>query len=138
MSYCQAAVGQDAMVPLGVLLVDDSPEFLESAGRFLSANPQIAIVGRALSGHEALALLEQLCPDLMLVDLSMPDMNGLETTQAIKARPTPPRVIIMTLHNDLEYATAAVASGADGFITKSAFSIGILPLIASLFVEAKQ
>ena len=124
------------MAPLRVLLVDDSPEFLESATRFLSSDPRIAIAGRALCGREALELAEQTQPDLMLIDLSMPDMNGLETTQAIKAWSASPRVIIMTLHNDPEYCMAAAAIGADGFITKSAFSVGVLPLITSLFTEA--
>jgi DNA-binding NarL/FixJ family response regulator len=124
------------MAPLRVVLVDDSPEFLESAARFLSNDPRIAIAGRALCGSDAIELAERMRPDLLLIDLSMPDMNGLETTQAIKARPAPPRVIIMTLHNDPEYCMAAAAIGADGFITKSAFSVGVLPLITSLFTEA--
>jgi DNA-binding NarL/FixJ family response regulator len=73
----------------------------------------------------------------MLIDLSMPEMNGLQTTKVIKARPAAPRVIIMTLHEDPEYSTAAAASGADGFITKSAFSVGMSRLLASLVAEAE-
>ena len=126
------------MCPLRVLLVDDSPEFLQSAIDFLSNDSRVEVVGHALSGGAALALAEQTRPDLMLIDFSMPEMNGLETTGAIKARPGAPCVIIMSLHEDPEYCTAAAASGADGFIRKSAFSVSMLQLIASLFAESAR
>ena len=124
------------MAPLNVILVDDSPEFLASAERFLSADSQIAIVARARSGYEALDLAARMRPDLVLVDLSMPGMNGLETTRRIKACPAAPRVIVMTLYDEPEYRVAAEAAGADGFVSKSAFRRSLLPLIATLCAEA--
>ncbi len=122
-------------MPLRILLVDDSLAFLESVSRFLSAHVGIEIVGRVLSGGEALEEVPRLCPDLVLMDLTMPEMNGLEATRHLKAQPIAPYVVILTLNNSSEYHTAALAVGADGFITKSEIGTALLPLIHSLFAE---
>src|SRR5438105_3576362 len=81
-------------------------------------------------------ILEQVAmlnPDLVLMDLAMPGMNGLETTRQIKARPAAPRVVIMTLYDVAEYRAAARDATADGFIAKSSIRSQLLPLLASLF-----
>ena len=121
------------MSPLRVLLVDDNHDFLESAVHFLSAYPCLQIVGWTFSGRDARALVARLQPDLVLMDLSMPGMNGLEATSQIKAEPCTPRVVILTLHDNPEYRLAAEAAGADGFIAKSEFGTQLLPLIHTLF-----
>ena len=121
--------------PIRVLLVDDSAEFLESAARFLATDLALAIVGRAFSGPEALELLGLLRPDLMLVDLMMPGMNGLELTGRVKSRPNPPLVIIATLYGIAEYATATETALADGWVAKSTFGAELLPLIHTLFAR---
>lgn len=118
---------------LRIILVDDSPEFLDSAVRFLSADPRIAIVGRALNGKDALNQILQLKPDVVLMDLAMPEMNGLEVTRHIKAQPIAPRVVILTLYDTPEYRSAAEGVGADGFITKSDFGTQVLPMLDVLF-----
>jgi DNA-binding NarL/FixJ family response regulator len=120
------------MLPVRILLVDDSPEFLEAATRFLSTDPQIAIAGRALSGVEAMEQVTRVHPDLVLIDWEMPGMSGLETTHNIKARPDAPSVIILTLHDNVEYRAAAQAAGADGYVTKSDFGTELLPCIHAL------
>jgi DNA-binding NarL/FixJ family response regulator len=121
------------MHPVRILLVDDSPEFLDSAAGFLSANPQLDIVGRALSGHEALDQVGMLCPDLVLMDISMPGINGIEATRSLKTLRAATRVIILTMHDNAEYRAAAALAKADGFIMKSEFGTQLLPLISSLF-----
>jgi DNA-binding NarL/FixJ family response regulator len=115
------------------LLVDDSPEFLEAAGRFLAADPYIELVGTVLSGKEAIEQVSILNPDLVLMDLAMPGINGLETTRRIKAEPDAPRIIILTLHDNPEYRAASESVDADGFIAKSDFGAELLPLIYLLF-----
>lgn len=115
------------------LLVDDSLAFLDSAARFLKGDQRLEIVGRALSGREALEQIPILRPDLVLMDLAMPEMNGLEATRLIKRQPNAPCVVILTLNDSHEYRMAAAAVGADGFVTKSEFAIELLPLIDSLF-----
>jgi DNA-binding NarL/FixJ family response regulator len=119
--------------PHRVLLVDDSPLFLESAANLLAIFPELEIVGRALSGRAALEQTAALAPDLVLMDLAMPAMNGLQATRLIKAQPNPPRVVIVTLHDDLDYRAAAEVVGADGFIVKSNFASELVLLVGRLF-----
>jgi two-component system chemotaxis response regulator CheY len=115
-----------------ILLIDDSPEFLEVATRYLSAAPEFEVVGRAHTAQEGLLQVLRLQPDLVLMDLAMPDMNGLEATRKIKTLPVPPCVIILTLYDNPEYRQAAEAALADGFIPKSEFASQLLPLIQRL------
>ncbi len=120
-----------------VLLVDDSREFLESAVQFLSTHRAIEIVGCAWSGREALEQVAALKPDLVLIDLVMPSMNGLDTTRTIKAGPAAPRIVIMTLHDIPEYRDAALDAAADGFIAKSAIGLRLVPMIVELFATTE-
>lgn len=116
-----------------VLLVDDSLEFLDAAVRYLSSYPKLIVVGSSHTGLEALEQVKQLNPDLVLMDLALPGMSGLETTRLIKAHPDSPRVIILTLHDNPEYRTASESVNADGFLDKSDFGVELLPLIHALF-----
>jgi DNA-binding NarL/FixJ family response regulator len=121
------------MSSIRTLLVDDSPQFIEATIRFLSSVPNIEIVGTTLSGKEAIDKVTSLNPDLVLIDLAMPGMNGLETTRYIKSRPGAPQVIILTLHDNFEYRLASEAANADGFIAKSNLGVDLLPMIHGLF-----
>jgi DNA-binding NarL/FixJ family response regulator len=116
-----------------ILLVDDSPEFLGAAVRFLAADPQIEIVGSALSARQAIDEAARLRPDLILMDIAMPGMNGFVATRQIKEQPNPPRVIALTLYDNDEYRAQAKAAGADGFVAKSEFGTQLLPLIRTLY-----
>lgn len=117
------------------LLVDDSSEFIEAAQRFLAPETNVEIIGQAHSGQDAVEAATKLEPDLILMDLSMPGMNGLEATRQIKALPDPPQVIILTIYDNPEYRTAAQAVEADGFVTKSEFGSELLPLIQKIYAE---
>lgn len=119
------------------LLVDDNPDFLDFAARYLAAAGGIEIAGTALSGAEALRQAERLGPDLVLVDLAMPGMNGLEVAAQLKQRPVAPRIVILTMYDNPEYAEAAARIGADGFVTKAELDIRLLPLIRALFMEKR-
>jgi DNA-binding NarL/FixJ family response regulator len=102
-----------------ILLVDDSPDFLSTVRRYLTNLRIYTIIGTAQSGEEAVRLAGELHPDLVVMDLVMPGIGGLQATQKIKAAYPEMRVIILTLHNMGEYRSAAVDSGADGFVPKS-------------------
>ena len=115
------------------MLVDDNLEFLETAAGFLSCHRGMEIVGRAASGKRALQMINEVAPDLVLMDLSMPEMNGLETTRRIKALPMAPQVIILTLYEAPEFYSSAQSAGADGFITKSEFGDRLMPMIFKHF-----
>lgn len=114
-----------------VLLVDDNDPFVAAVGRFLGAEPGVALVGRARSGPEALAMAKRLRPDVILMDLAMPGMDGLVATRQLKAIPGTPRVIVLTLHDTPDYRAAAAAAGADGFVGKADLATNLMSLLAS-------
>jgi DNA-binding NarL/FixJ family response regulator len=116
-----------------LLVVDDSPVFLASAIAFIANLPRFLVVGNAGSGHDAIEQVQLLRPDLVLIDLTMPDLNGLELTRRIKANPNPPRVVIVTLHDLPRYQAAALAAGADAFLVKDEFSRSLETVIRQLF-----
>jgi two-component system chemotaxis response regulator CheY len=122
-------------MPIRILLVDDSSEFLEAAERFITADPELQIAGKARSGEEALEMIPAIGPDLILMDVAMPGMNGLAATRKIKSGPEPPAVIILTLYDNPEYRAVAVETGADGFVTKSDLTTQLLPLIRKRFPQ---
>ena len=117
---------------VSVLLVDDSPSFLASARRFVEAEG-LTVVGAVASGRQALEAVARLRPSLVLMDVAMPDMNGIEATRLIKASPGAPRVIVVTLHDTEEYGTAAAAAHADGFVDKSQIESMLMPAIRTIF-----
>ncbi len=121
------------MRTIRILLVDDNASFLEAAARFLASDKKIEIVGQLSSGLEAIDQLHRFRPDLIIMDLAMSTINGLEATRSIKAKPNAPRVIILTLHDNPEYRSASQAALADGFVAKSEFGVQLIPLIHSLF-----
>ncbi len=124
-SRCQLSV-------IRALLVDDSPVVLHSITQLLTADRQIQVIGQADSGETAIAQVQQLSPDLVVMDLAMPEMNGLEATRHLKRQSAPPKIILLTLYNNAEYSLAARLAGADGFITKSEAGAALLPLIYRL------
>jgi DNA-binding NarL/FixJ family response regulator len=118
-----------------ILLVDDNRTFLEAAVRALMADPRIEVVGSALSGQEGVELVIQRRPDLVLMDVAMPGMNGMEATRLIKSQPNAPRVVILTSHDLSHYRAAATAVGADNFISKADFDSQLFPFLEALLAE---
>jgi DNA-binding NarL/FixJ family response regulator len=122
-----------AMRPVRILLVDDSPEFLDAVARLIAAYAELEIVGVARSGEQAIELVEVLAPDLILMDVAMPGMNGIETTRCIKSRPQAPCVIVVSFHDSVEYRAFARSAGAADLIGKNTFVQALLPAIARHF-----
>ena len=121
-----------------VLLVDDSSEFLRHAGAFLMELPGVDLVGWAYLGQEALELVPTLDLDLLVVDVSLPGLNGLEVTQRVKAMPDPPRVVLVTLYDEPAYRIAAHEAGADGYVTKKDLVARLPGLVEELFPRQVQ
>lgn len=117
-------------------MVDDCREFLGVAANFLSAYPDLEVVGTAASAEEAFEKANAMRPHLVLMDVAMPKMNGIEAARRIKSRPGAPRVVILTLHDNSEYRSAAAAAGSDGFVSKQEFPVKLVPLIHTLFKQA--
>jgi PAS domain S-box-containing protein len=104
-----------------VLLVDDSADFLQSASRALGSQPAVELAGVARSGREAIDQVARLHPDVVVMDVAMPGMNGFEAARAIKRDPSAPFVIMLTMFDGPEYRMAATQAGADGFVSKLGF-----------------
>lgn len=121
------------MHPVRLLLVDDSAEFLDAAQDFLAGRAGIEVAGRALSARAALEIVPVLQPDAVVMDLNMFDMNGLVATRRLKALPTAPRVVILTLYDNPFYREAATAVGVDGFIPKTELPKLLVPMIEQMF-----
>ena len=116
-----------------VLLVDDNQDFMKAAKRFLRGVPGLELVGQANSGEQALELSAALHPDLVVMDLAMPGMNGLAATRRIKQQPNAPKVVIVTLHTHSALRALACDAGADGFLQKDHFVDELPRLLAALF-----
>ena len=121
------------MAKIRILIVDDSRAFLKSASQLIARHQDFQLVGQASSVNEALAQIHLLHPDLVLMDMVMPGLSGLEATRLIKAKTGAPRVIICTLYADIRYEEASTGAGADGFLSKSVLSKQLLPLVYELF-----
>lgn len=121
------------MKPIRILMVDDSADYVESAARFLSADANLQIVGQVADGQDAINKVEELKPDLVLMDWAMPQMPGPVALRRIKAQPNPPRIIMLTMYDYTEYRIISQLAYADGFVAKSEFGKKLIPLIYSLF-----
>jgi DNA-binding NarL/FixJ family response regulator len=103
-----------------ILIVDDHTLFRAGVRALLSADEGIEVVGEADNGRDAIRAVGQLAPHLVLMDLTMPSMNGMEAMTEIKQRHPDVRVLVMTLHKTEDYIHAALRAGADGYILKDA------------------
>jgi pilus assembly protein CpaE len=112
-----------------VLVVDDDPGFRETLRGLLAQREQAVVLGEAGSGEEALRLAEVLHPDVVLMDLAMPRMNGLEATRRLKARWPAMAVIILTVHDEGAYRRTALAAGAAAFLEKKTLGVDLWPTL---------
>ena len=120
------------MRALRVLVVDDNPLLSAALARLVETHPRFAVVGVASNGREALQQVERLQPDLVLLDLGLPDMSGLEVARQLKAQTTAPYVILLTLEDAAPYQSAASSSGAEACLAKTEVGTELLPLIERL------
>ncbi len=103
-----------------ILIVDDHTLLRAGLRALLAQDPGIEIVGEASDGRDAVRAVGQLTPNLVLMDLTMPGMNGIEAVTEIKRRYPDVRVLVMTLHKTEEFIHASLKAGADGYILKDA------------------
>ncbi|MER7203446.1 response regulator transcription factor [Streptomyces sp. CB01635] len=106
------------MEPIRVLLVDDDPLVRAGLSFMLGGAPDIEIVGQAGDGSEVPALVAETRPDVVLMDIRMPDVDGLAATEALRARPDAPEVIVLTTFHADEQVLRALRAGASGFVLK--------------------
>lgn len=125
------------MKPISVLLIDDNPTFLKIVERFLQESPGITVVAAVEGGSDALALLHQLRPDVVLTDLAMPRVSGMETILRMRAAWPKLGIIALTLLDTNGYRQAALTAGADAFVAKDNLNTDLLPTIRQV-VAKKQ
>jgi two-component system, NarL family, response regulator NreC len=117
---------------LKVLLADDHKLLRSGLKLLLQRNSGMQVVGEAADGEQAIQLFEQLQPDILLLDLSMPNMDGLECLKEIKSRYPEAKVIVLTMHEDENYIKRAMQGGASAYVPKSAADTDLFKAIEAV------
>jgi len=125
----KAAEHEGATTKIRVLLADDHTILRAGLRMMLDAQPDIEVVGEASDGKQALAEAQRLQPDLVLMDITMPEMNGIEATRQIKRALDSTRVLILTMHENEEYLFQVLRAGASGYILKEAAGTELISAI---------
>ena len=118
--------------PIRVLIADDHAVLRAGLRMLINAQSDMQAVGEAEDTEETLAQIEHLSPDVVLLDISMPGGGGLRVLWALQHIPSPPRVLVLTMHEDDEYLREALRLGAAGYIVKSAADQELLSAIRSV------
>jgi two-component system response regulator NreC len=103
-----------------IVIAEDHTILREGLKSLLSSNPDFEIIGEAGDGREAIRCVEKCKPNLILVDLSMPRMNGIDAIREIKRRFPETKILVLTVHKTEEYILATLKAGADGYVLKDA------------------
>lgn len=122
------------MVKIRVLLVDDDPLVRAGLRMILTSSDELEVVGETADGAEAVAATKALAPDVVLMDIRMPQMDGIAATASLRALRTPPHVIVLTTFQADEQVMGAIRAGADGFLLKDTAPteiIGAVRLVAA-------
>ena len=104
--------------PVRVLMVEDHPAVLAGLKALIGADPEFAIVGEARDGRTALRMATQLAPDVVVLDISLPEMNGVELAAALRAERPEIRVLVLTVHEERAYLRQLVELGVSGYLLK--------------------
>jgi DNA-binding NarL/FixJ family response regulator len=118
-----------------VLLVDDHRIMLEGLKSILANHRGIEVVGEANDGREAVRLALELKPDIVIMDLSMPGMNGIEATREITEQLPSTKVLALSMHNDKRFISRALRHGASGYILKESAMTELVEAIKSLMIH---
>ncbi|MGW6510600.1 response regulator [Streptomyces niveus] len=121
--------GDAAGGPVRVVLADDQPLIRSGLRVLIADHPDLDVVGEAGTGAQAVRLVRELRPDVVVMDIRMPGMDGIEATGLITAGPESARVVVLTTFDDDEYVYAALRAGASGFLIKDMSLEGILSAI---------
>ena len=112
-----------------ILIVDDAPAVRESLRWLLDDEPWLTVIGAAASGSEAIQMTVNLKPDLILLDIELPDMDGFTVTKQIKAMLNPPHIVILSMHNDTFSQKRGADAGCDAFVGKELGWSVLLPVL---------
>lgn len=121
-----------AVQPIRVLLVDDDPLVCSGLELILSSTDDIEVVGTASDGDEAVAAVQRHFPDVVLLDVRMPRVDGIAATRALVALPKPPRVLVLTTFDADDIVMRAIGAGAAGFLLKTSAAPEIIAAIRNV------
>lgn len=110
------------MGPIRIIIADDHMMVREGLKQLLELDGDIKVVGQASDGKVCLDLIKELDPDIVLLDINMPNMNGLQTLQKVRAINEKQKVLMLTIHNEVEYLLRSVELGANGYVLKDSES----------------
>lgn len=116
-----------------VLIADDFPLVRRSLRALLANSPDIEVVGEAANGEEAVAAVHHLIPDVVVMDVSMPRLDGFQATEQIRALGLDVRVLAVSMYNDASVVQSMLAKGARGFVSKSNLGDQLLKAIHDVF-----
>jgi DNA-binding NarL/FixJ family response regulator len=117
------------MKKIKVLLADDHAVVRDGLSALLGATENIEVAGKAVNGREAVKLAEQLTPDIVVMDISMPGLNGIEATRQIRHNLPLTRVIILSMHDDKENIFQAMEAGAEGYLLKESAGVEVVDAV---------
>jgi len=126
---------RDEVGMIRLLLVDDQPVVRQGLRMRLTLEPDITVVGEASNGREAITLVQQLAPDIVLMDVEMPEMDGITATLAMRASIPQSAVVMLSIYDDVSTRARAHAAGAAAFVNKSG---AIEVLLATIRQTAEQ
>ncbi len=121
------------MKKIRVLLVDDHAILREGIRALLEKQDNIEVVAEAADGREAIPKVAQSCPDVVVLDISMPMMDGLESTRQIKRENPDIKVLVLTMHDNEEYFFQLLRAGASGYVTKKSVSRELVSAIEAVY-----
>ncbi len=107
-------------MPIKVLIVDDHAVVRAGIRMLLESDPELAIVGEGENGDDAIRMASELSPDVILMDVTMPEVDGVEATRRIKTMPSPPAVLALSIHEGTDYFFHMLQAGASGYVPKRA------------------
>lgn len=116
-----------------VFLADDHPAMLEKVTDLLEGAYEI--VGTASNGRAALNEVIRQCPDVLLMDISMPIMNGIDAAENMIRKQVQTKIIFLTVHDDMDFVKAALATGAAGYVIKSHMATDLIPAIREALAD---
>lgn len=120
-------------MPVKVILTDDHSMIREGIKQLLEIDGEIEVIGEASDGLECLGLLKKMKADVLLLDINMPNMNGLQVLEKINKSQYDIKVLMLTVHNEIEYLIKAIDIGIDGYLLKDSGSAELRKAIFSIY-----
>jgi DNA-binding NarL/FixJ family response regulator len=115
-----------------VIIIDDHPLFREGLKTIISRDDRFKVVGEAGSGHEGFGITKKLKPDLVVVDISLPDQSGIQLTRDIRRLLSETKILIVSMHSKIDYIAEAFQAGATGYVVKESASERLLQGLKSV------